>query len=68
MGGGLTRFIALATAVGCLFALGHARAEEREHAYVLEIGPAGEWPLKGEKNNFGGSFAVESTLIENCWK
>jgi hypothetical protein len=64
MGGGLTRFIALATAVGCLFAIGHAYAEDREHALVLEIGPAGEWPFS-DKPNFGGTFAVEATPIEN---
>jgi hypothetical protein len=64
MGGGLARFIALAAAGVCLVA-GESRAQEREHWLVLELGPAGEWPLKGEKNNFGGSFAIESTLIEN---
>jgi hypothetical protein len=65
MGGGLTKFAAIAAAGVCI-ALGahHARAQEREHAYVLEIGPAGEWPL-GDRSNFGGTFAIESTPIEN---
>jgi hypothetical protein len=66
MGGGLTNFAVLAAAGACLaFGAPNAWAQERDHWLVLEIGPAGEWPLKGEKNNFGGSFAIESTLIEN---
>jgi hypothetical protein len=31
---------------------------------VLEISPAGEWPLN-DRPNFGGMFAVEKTIIEN---
>jgi hypothetical protein len=64
MGGGLARFVALVATGICLVA-GVCWAQEKEHWIVLEIGPAGEWPLKGDKNNFGGSFALESTLIEN---
>jgi len=36
-----------------------------EHGLVLEIGPAGEWPLNGERPNFGGTIAAEITPIEN---
>jgi uncharacterized protein YraI len=41
--------------------------EERdaEHAWVLEIGTAGEWPLNGERPNFGGTIAAEIEPIEN---
>jgi hypothetical protein len=45
-----------------------ARAEEasdREHVFVLEIGPAAEWPLKGEPGSYGGSIAVEKEVVEN---
>jgi len=41
-----------------------ADAQEREHALVLEIGPASEWPFN-DKPNFGGTFAIEATPIEN---
>jgi uncharacterized protein YraI len=36
-----------------------------EHSLILEIGAAGEWPLNGERPNFGGTFAVEIEPIEN---
>jgi hypothetical protein len=36
-----------------------------EHSLVLEIGTAGEWPLNGERPNFGGTIAVEIEPIEN---
>jgi hypothetical protein len=41
--------------------------EERDadHALILEIGMAGEWPLNGERPNFGGSLAAEIEPIEN---
>jgi hypothetical protein len=45
-----------------------ARADElrdREHSFVLEIGPAAEWPLNGERNNYGGTVAIEKEVIEN---
>jgi hypothetical protein len=32
---------------------------------VVEIGTAGEWPLDGERPNFGGTIAVEMTPIED---
>ena len=50
------------------FSAWSARAEEagdREHALVLEIGPAAEWPLKGEPGNYGGTIAAEKEVIEN---
>ena len=43
-----------------------ARAErDADHALILEIGMAGEWPLNGERPNFGGSLAAEIEPIEN---
>ena len=32
---------------------------------VLEIGPAGEWPLSAERKNFGGTIGAEVTPIED---
>jgi hypothetical protein len=65
MGGGIGKIgkIAACAAIWLLGAV-ETRAQEREHKFVLELGPAGEWPLK-DKPNFGGTFAIESTLIEN---
>jgi hypothetical protein len=39
--------------------------EGQEHSFVLEIGTAGEWPLAGERPNFGGTIAGEIEPIEN---
>jgi hypothetical protein len=64
MGGGISKIAALAAVGICLFGAMSSRAEGQEHKYVLEIGPAGEWPVK-DKPNFGGNFAIESTFIEN---
>jgi hypothetical protein len=36
-----------------------------EHSFILEIGTAGEWPLNGERPNFGGTIAGEIEPIEN---
>jgi hypothetical protein len=36
-----------------------------EHSWILEIGTAGEWPLGGERPNFGGTIAAEIEPIEN---
>jgi hypothetical protein len=36
-----------------------------EHSVILEIGTAGEWPLNGERPNFGGTIAAEIEPIEN---
>jgi Bacterial SH3 domain len=36
-----------------------------EHSFILEIGTAGEWPLDGERPNFGGTIAGEVEPIEN---
>jgi hypothetical protein len=69
MGGGRNTFPGLAAAVGlCLAALsgtnGSCAESDREHALVLQIGPAGEWPLS-DRANFGGMIAVEKTIVEN---
>jgi uncharacterized protein YraI len=36
-----------------------------ERSFILEIGTAGEWPLTGERPNFGGTIAGEVEPIEN---
>jgi Bacterial SH3 domain len=36
-----------------------------EHSFVLEFGTAGEWPLRAELPNFGGTIAGEIEPIEN---
>jgi Bacterial SH3 domain len=41
------------------------RVEGYEHSFILEIGTAGEWPLDGERPNFGGTIAGEVEPIEN---
>lgn len=42
------------------------REESRaDHSFILEIGMAGEWPLNGERPNFGGTIAAEIEPIEN---
>jgi Bacterial SH3 domain len=41
------------------------REEGPEHSLVVEIGPAGEWPLNGERPNLGGTIAAEIEPIEN---
>jgi uncharacterized protein YraI len=44
----------------------HEREESGpEHSFILEIGTAGEWPLNGERPNFGGTIAGEIEPIEN---
>jgi hypothetical protein len=50
-----------------LFASVAAAEDDRDvdHGLVVEIGTAGEWPLNGERPNFGGSVAAEVTPIEN---
>ena len=42
-----------------------ALADSGEHSLVLEIGPAAEWPLHGERSNYGGTIAIEKEVIEN---
>jgi len=63
------RLTVLAAVAGiCLtFHAGSASAAERDtdHKLVLEISPAGEWPLGGGPSNFGGMIAAEVTPIEN---
>ena len=65
MGGGSNYLVAAGLCLPLLFGPENACAQdEREHAFVFKIGPAGEWPLH-ERANFGGTFAVEKALIEN---
>jgi len=59
-----------AAAIGICLALGAADAQAKDdhdadHRLVLEISPAGEWPLGGGPANFGGMIAAEVTPIEN---
>ena len=67
MGGGGNKLV-LAAAVLCLTltfgAPGAVAQDDREHALVLKMGPAGEWPSH-DRANFGGTFAVEKSIIEN---
>lgn len=56
--------IAVALIVGTTTASGQ-HATEVDHLAVIEIGGAGEWPLKGERPNFGGTLAAEVTPIED---
>ena len=35
-----------------------------DHGWVLEIGPAAEWPLRGDTPNYGANIAVEREVIE----
>jgi hypothetical protein len=46
--------------------IAHAREEpDAGHAWILEIGTDGEWPLNGERPNFGGTIAAEIEPIED---
>ena len=66
MGAGDTKSI-LAAAGLCLAlifgAAGAVAQDDREHALVLKLGPAGEWPSH-ERANFGGTVAVVSPTFE----
>ena len=67
MGGGDNRSVLAAAGLCLALVFGAASAiaqDDREHALVLKLGPAGEWPSH-ERANFGGTFAVEKALIEN---
>src|ERR1700730_9497841 len=67
MGGGGNKLV-LAAAGLCLAVVfgtvGAVAQDDREHALVLKMGPAGEWPSH-ERGNFGGTFAIEKSIIEN---
>jgi hypothetical protein len=39
-------------------------ANIQEPNFVLEIGPAAEWPLHGERANYGGNIALAKEAIE----
>ena len=61
MGGGDNRSVLAAAGLCPALVFGAASAiaqDDREHALVLKLGPAGEWPSH-ERANFGGTFAVE---------
>jgi len=38
---------------------------EADHGLILKLGTAGEWPLNGERPNFGGMIAADVEPIEN---
>jgi len=57
-----------AAALGLLVLAGsmQARAEGggRDRGWILEFGPAAEWPTSGDTPNYGGNVAVEKEVIE----
>jgi DNA-binding HxlR family transcriptional regulator len=58
----------LALVVAAFLLTGNLSAQEQsttDHAVVIEIGGAGEWPLQGERPNYGASLAAETTPIEH---
>jgi hypothetical protein len=67
MGGGGNKLVSAAAGACLAVVFGAADAvaqDDHEHALVLKMGPAGEWPTH-ELANFGGTFAVEKSIIEN---
>jgi hypothetical protein len=38
--------------------------EAEERGWVLEVGPAAEWPLQGDTPNYGANIAIERGVIE----
>ena len=42
-----------------------AQTAGADHAVVIEVGSAGEWPLQGERPSYGGTLAAETTPIEH---
>jgi len=38
---------------------------DADHGLIIEFGTAGEWPVNGDRPNFGGTIAAEITPIEN---
>jgi hypothetical protein len=67
MGGGGNKLVLAAAGLCLAVVFGAADAvaqDDREHALVLKMGPAGEWPSH-DRANFGGTFAVEKSIIEN---
>jgi hypothetical protein len=45
-------------------AAAHAHDEGGNRGWVLELGPAAEWPLSSDPSNYGGTIAVEKEVIE----
>ena len=65
MGGGSTNLVAAGLCLALLFGAEDACAEDhREHALVLKMGPAGEWPSH-ERVTFGGTLVVKRSVIED---
>ncbi len=55
--------VGLASALTATTAVAQTGAD-RDHAVVVELGGAAEWPLRAERPNFGGTLAAEATPIE----
>jgi hypothetical protein len=64
----MTRHRIGAAAVGlCLLiwtTTARAVDERTDRSWVLELGPAAEWPLAGDSSNYGGAIAIEKEVIE----
>jgi hypothetical protein len=58
---------AIALSCGSVKAFAQAQdSRDEDHAVILEIGGAGEWPIRGAGGtNYGGTVAAEVTPIEN---
>jgi hypothetical protein len=54
----------VATAVAVSAIAGASPVEAQDRGWVLEIGPAAEWPLQGDTSNYGGNIAIEREVIE----
>jgi hypothetical protein len=51
--------MATLTAIACA-----STVKAQDRGWVLEIGPAAEWPLQGDTPNYGANIAVEREVIE----
>jgi len=60
VGAAARRLLTAAVLIAC--GVGAANAEERR--WILEIGPASEWPTNGDAPNYGGTIALEREVIE----
>jgi hypothetical protein len=58
----MRRAIGLSAALAALLPAVPSPAEPR--GWVLEIGPAAEWPLQGDPPNYGASIAIEREVID----
>ena len=57
--------IAVASQVPPFRAVMAQAASEPDHAAVIELGGAGEWPVTGGRGSLGGTLAAEVTPIEH---